>query len=379
MTHTYVIPPPVDADEPVDLNGAYASEDVRPSWEPLDLTDYVNGTVTPIVPTVMARTDGVCLGYPGHVHSLAGESESGKSMLALTVVADELKAGHPVLFIDYESDPGTIVDRLRKMGTTAEQIRHGLDYLNPDTDPYAGPPEERHAWAALLSRPYRLAVIDGVTEAFAVSGVSSIDNDEVTRWGRQVPRTIAARTGAAVFVIDHVTKSTEGRGRYAIGAQAKISYLTGAAYTVEPLAPLGAGMSGKLALRVGKDRPGQVRPHGGTWRKSDRTQAVAVALIDSTNPTRIQYTLEPPARELDPEQEQADREQDLLRRVSEWVRDRPEPSSGKQVRQGVAGNATAIGEALKTLEAQGYITTSPGSHNATLHHHVKPYPSGSGG
>lgn len=77
----------------------------------------------------------------------------------------------------------------------------------------------------MLARPYDLAVIDGVTEAFAVFGVSSVDNDEVTTWGRQVPRKIAQRTGAAVVVVDHVTK---GRGRFAIGAQAKMSYLTGA-------------------------------------------------------------------------------------------------------------------------------------------------------
>lgn len=348
--------------------------EVRPSWSPVDLAGYVDGTFRPVRPTVMARSDGVCLGYPGHVHSLAGESESGKSMLVLTVVADELKSGRSVLFIDYESDPGSIVDRLRKMGTAPEQIQEHLHYLNPDTDPLNGPEDERTAWHELLRNRYRLAVIDGVTEAFSVSGVKSIDNDEVTTWGRTVPRTIAARTGAAVFVIDHVTKSSENRGRYAIGAQSKMSYLTGAAYIVEPLSPLGVGMAGKLAVRVAKDRPGQVRPHGGTWRKSDRTQAVAVAVIDSTDPSQIIYTLEAPAREVEPEQAQRELHDDLLRRVSEYVRDSPAPPTFNDVRKNVSGRDEGTREALDHLIQAGHITTSAGPRKSTLHHHVTDYP-----
>ena len=81
-------------------------------------------------------------------------------------------------------------------------------------------------------------------------------------------------------------------------------------YVVEPVAPLGVGMCGRLAVRVGKDRPGRVRGHGGAWRKADRTQAVAVAVIDSTDPARIVYTLEPPAREVDPEEARAQLDHD---------------------------------------------------------------------
>ena len=41
-----------------------------------------NGTYTPERPGLMPRTDGPCLLYPGRVHSLHGESESGKSLVA---------------------------------------------------------------------------------------------------------------------------------------------------------------------------------------------------------------------------------------------------------------------------------------------------------
>ncbi|BAS16545.1 hypothetical protein AHiyo8_48480 [Arthrobacter sp. Hiyo8] len=225
------------------------------SWAPIDLTSVLNGTYTVQPPTYMLRTDSVALLYPAKVHGVHGESESGKSMLMHAVAAQELQSGRDVLFIDFESDQGTVGNRLLMLGASADNIQRHLNYVRPDCNPFAIT-EEGQAWRGMLSRRFSLAVIDGVTEAFSVFGVKSIDNDEVTAWGRMVPRQIAERTGAAVVVIDHVTKDTEGRSRFAIGAQAKMSYLTGASYSVEVIQPLGVGMAGKLAIRIGKDRPG---------------------------------------------------------------------------------------------------------------------------
>ena len=55
--------------------------------------------------------------------------------------------------------------------------------------------------------------------------------------------------------------------------------ITGAAYTVEILQPLGVGMRGVVGLRIAKDRPGQVRNLCGVFRKSDRTQTAARVVI----------------------------------------------------------------------------------------------------
>jgi hypothetical protein len=94
-------------------------------------------------------------------------------------------------------------------------------------------PAERETWEWLLGRSFALVVLDGVTEALRTLSRSTVDNDEVTAFMREVPRTIAQRTEAAVVVVDHVTKGTEGRGRFAIGAQAKMAALDGASYSVE--------------------------------------------------------------------------------------------------------------------------------------------------
>ena len=89
-----------------------------------------------------------------------------------------------------------------------------------------------------------MAVIDGVTDALGVFGCLTKDNDDVARRIRKVPKMIADRTGAAVVLIDHVTKDAGNRGRFAIGGQAKMAGLTGAAYTVDVIDPLGRGMRG---------------------------------------------------------------------------------------------------------------------------------------
>ena len=263
------------------------------TWTPIDLTDVTSGTFQALAPSVMRRTDDVALLYRGMVHACVGESESGKSILFHAETAKALMQGFRVLFIDFESDRITVVNRLMQLGATPKQIVKNLHYINPDTNPLHMDTEDNDAWLKLLSRTYYLVVIDGVTEAFSVFGVGTNDNDDVTRWGRAVPRRIAKETGAAVVVIDHVGKDREARGRFAIGAQSKMSYLTGASYSVEILEPLGVGMIGKLSIRIGKDRPGQVRPKSGPWRKGDRTQPTAVAVIDSTEPGRIYYSLEP--------------------------------------------------------------------------------------
>jgi len=99
---------------------------------------------------------------------------------------------------------------------------------------------------------------------------------------RQFPKRIATRTGAAVVTIDHVNKSTDTRGRFAIGGQAKLAALDGAAYLIEPLDALAPGKVGKIAMRVTKDRPGGIRKHAVNYRKSDRTQEAAIIKMDAT-------------------------------------------------------------------------------------------------
>ncbi len=320
------------------------------SWRPVDLTSYLDGTHVPPTTGLLYRSDGIGLFYPHRVHWIHGESESGKSWVAQIAAVEVIEAGGRVLYADFESTPDEIVSRLLLLGASPEHVAERFSYVQP----MLSSDREPVAFSDLLAVPYAFAVIDGVTEALGLYGASSIDGDDVTAWGRKLPRRIARETGAGVACIDHVTKSEDGRGRFAIGSQAKLSLLDGAAYTVEPkdVAP---GQAGTLILRVAKDRAGQVRANSGSFRAADRTQETARIRFDSTDPKRIKYAVEPYATFVDPETgESTFRPTYLMQRVSVYVSDNPGQST-RDITTNVPGKKQALATALDLLVKEGYV------------------------
>lgn len=333
------------------------------TWDRIDLTSFLDGTHEPERATLMPRSDGHGLIYPGRVHDLHGESESGKSWVAQAEAARLISAGQPVLYLDFESDPGAVVRRLMLLGAGPAAIGGHLDYRRPE-----GRAPDRY-WSEIVAGVYVLAVVDGVTDALGTYGASIVDNDEVARFMRLVVRPLT-RTGAAVVLIDHVAKSSEGRGRFAIGAQAKLSGLDGASYVVEPSTPLAEGLRGVLEIRVAKDRPGAVRSVSGPYRTSDRTQPAARFVLDSREfPARVTYSLEAP----DPGDAAGTfRPTALMERVSLYVESNP-GGSGRDVRSGVPGKTTTVASALAVLVAEGWIEVAQGRGGANVHTSVRPY------
>ncbi|NBU76994.1 MAG: hypothetical protein EBS30_17560, partial [Planctomycetes bacterium] len=257
-------------------------EILESSWQPADLNAYVSGTIITPVPGILHREDHVGLLYNGRVHSFYGESESGKSWVAQWAVAETINQNKNAIYIDFEADASDIVNRLQLLGVPNHNIVTHLTYIKPETRPN----EKDPFWQQLLSRTgTELVIIDGVTESLTIWGGETKDNDSITLWMRQFPKRIASRTGAAVVTIDHVNKSTDTRGRFAIGGQAKLAALDGAAYLIEPLDALAPGKVGAIAMRVTKDRPGGIRRHAVNYRKTDRTQEAAIIKMDATGKT----------------------------------------------------------------------------------------------
>ena len=54
--------------------------------------------------------------YPGRINALIGETESCKTWVAMAVIAQELNAGHHVIYADFEDGPESAVERLRALG-----------------------------------------------------------------------------------------------------------------------------------------------------------------------------------------------------------------------------------------------------------------------
>jgi hypothetical protein len=323
------------------------STEEESSWKPIGLKDYFDGLFQAPIATILKRSDGHGLIYEGRVHSIYGESESGKSWIAQIATAECLKNDKKVIYIDFESDPIDVVNRLKALGVSRANLLQYFSYIRPEgardaDDPY---------WQAILEpNSATLIIIDGVTESLTMWGGESKDNDAITRWMRLFPRTVATASGAAVVLIDHITKNAETRGRFAIGGQAKLATIDGAAYLVEPLEALAPGRTGTLTMRVTKDRPGFVRKIAGMWRKSDRTQEAAVFTIDSTR-AQMEYVIGVPLLE---DELESNKEFKKQKEVAEFIHNHP-GASRRLVAEGITGSKDAIGERISDLVAGGWI------------------------
>jgi hypothetical protein len=236
----------------------------RTSWAPIDLTALIEGGDLEQPAELLTRTDGQSLLYRGKLHSTSGEPEAGKGWLATAGSAECLAAGEVVIYIDFEDSPQTLVQRLLALGVQADHITAGLLYIRPD-EPFTDISSAELQQA--IARQPALAILDGVTEALALQGLDLGDNTDVAKWLELLPRPLS-RSGAAVVLIDHVVKSREDRGRYAIGAQHKLAGVD-VAYTLEVIEPFGRGRQGLSKIKVQKDRPGHVRQHAHEGRVAD--------------------------------------------------------------------------------------------------------------
>lgn len=343
-----------------------------PSWCPVDLTDLLSGAHKPLLPSLFERSDGQCLLYPGLVHSFHGESESGKSLIIQVECVRLINQGQKVLYVDFESDVASVAARLLDFGADRVAIAEHFCYVQPEVRPDSA--EERRAWEQMLSSTYALAVIDGVTDALGVFRCSTVDNDDVARWIREVPKQIADCTGAAVVLIDHVTKDPSTRNRFAIGGQAKMAGLTGAAYTVDVAQPLGRGLRGEVVLRVAKDRPGHVRQHCVSFNKRERTQQAARIVVDSTVlPPRV--TIEPPGvvRGEGSGTPKEFRPTNLMERVSQEIEQHPAGLTKTQAATNAGGKKKYALDAVEILLTEGYVKTEPGRNSRPVYTSVKPY------
>ena len=328
------------------------------SWKPIALSDYYDGLFQEVKANILTRTDGKSLIYAGKVHSIYGESESGKSWVAQIATAEMLRDDKKVIYIDFESDPQDIVKRLKSLGVSRANLLQYFTYIRPESARSASDPY----WEAILEpESAHLVIIDGVTESLTMWGGETVDNDSITKWMRQFPRTVASKSGAAVVLIDHITKNSETRGRFAIGGQAKLATIDGAAYIVEPIEVLSPGRVGSLTLRVTKDRIGDVRASAGMWRKSDRTQEAAVITIDSTK-AAMQYVIGSPTSE-DELNERTEFKK--MSEMAEFIHTHP-GCSRRELNEGVRGDKALISERLETLVGRGFVENKGSGNKSNL-------------
>ena len=228
-------------------------EVVESSWIPKQIEE-LNLEDEP-APTMLRREDGNCLLYAGKVNAIFGESESGKTWIALEAIRQEIAKGNIVFYIDFEDSAKGILNRLKALKVPMDKFKL-FRYANPDEPLGEGIGEIMRT--EIMAYLPTLIVVDGVNAAMNLLGLDLEKNKDATTFSQKILKPLRVG-GAGILTIDHVTKSKDNRGNYAIGAQAKRADIDGAAFAVSVSLPFGRGIDGALDMTCTKDRPGFVR------------------------------------------------------------------------------------------------------------------------
>lgn len=330
------------------------------TWEPIPLSGPIEDDLPP---TLLSVRGASSLLYPGRVNLIYGESEAGKSWIALQAASEVLQRGGRVLWIDYEDTVRTFRNRLRTFGITDDNAER-IHYLNPSKALHDH--HKSHVsspgWADLVElcrvHRYELAVIDTMTGAMSVEGLDPNVGTDVEATHRVLMGTIVRESGAAVLVLDHVVKSNESRGRGPIGSERKLSVVTGAAYVVEVIAPLSRAVGpdpiyGSVNMKVHKDRPGYVR--GG------RSESALVAVAEMTAFPDGSLTV----RLVNPKDTVTAPPFDLITRILDRVR-RDGPITPNKVQEALGGNRSTVLAAVDYLRDKGALDTEQSGRSRLL-------------
>lgn len=207
-------------------------------------------------PALGARTDGEYLFYRGAVNCIVGAPESGKTLLSLSVLANEIFEKRGVLVIDIDHNGArAITERLRSLAISEAQLSdiNLFRYSSPET------PEEllQVIAEAQIWKPSAV-LVDSVGEVLSMFGAKSNDEDQVRAVHRKVFAPLAIPE-TAVISLDHEPKSEERANYGASGSYAKKSVIDGALYRIKVTKPFIKGEGGKAVLSILKDRHGAVR------------------------------------------------------------------------------------------------------------------------
>ncbi|MBK9156803.1 MAG: AAA family ATPase [Micropruina sp.] len=334
-----------------------SEERPRTSWWASPVGDLADETLQEPPPDILIRADGAGLAYRGKINGLLGESESGKSWLALHGAHQLAAAGGHVLILDFEDTPRTTRNRLDTLGCPAEVLPR-IRYASPD-----------EALTVLAAQDLAeslqgidLVVVDGVNAAMTLLGLDLNSNTDATIFHTKLLKPLTTH-GAGVLTVDHVPKDVEKRGKGGIGAQAKRAMISGCAIRVEVADPFGKGQDGRLKLWVDKDRPGLVRGNSGGAKYA------GTFTMTSRNNDTVDAQIEPPDTTHHTDHFRPTR---VMEQISEYL-ELMGAVSKNGIETAIAGRRETVRQALGELIRGGYVAQEQGSNRALTHRSVKPF------
>lgn len=339
-------PATVDGDDDAEEGEPLAEQPTRTTWWPRDLGPVLTGEQVEEPPTVLVRDDGQPLWYRGKVNGLIGESESGKTWVALEAVRQLVTRGRPVLYLDFEDAAPGIVSRLRSLGVDDRHIRSHLVYVDPAEALTMD--AKLDLTETLQTREFDLIVVDGFNAAMTLLGLDLMSNTDATKFAQQLLKPLA-KTGAAVAYIDHVPKNGKDETSGGIGAQAKRAMTTGCALRVKVMEPFGKGMTGELIMTVDKDRAGHVR-----GASSGGKNAGTVTLASDPESGAVEVTIATPDMTT-PQQRNAGKQWTRWEDICTALQGAGGPMSTGALHSVVGGRKDTLVQDLGALKRSGHV------------------------
>jgi hypothetical protein len=313
------------------------------SWEPLNLASS-KFAEKPLPPAIAG------LVYSGGRHVISGPPESAKTLLMLIIALEHIRAGGIVAHLDFEM--GAIATRamLDDLGASLEEIG-GIYYVEPDR-----PPDPIQDLDDLFDAGVTLALIDAAAGAYDVSNLDDNKRADAERFARAWIRPLWER-GVTTLVGDHVVKSGENRGKFAIGSERKIGQAD-VHLGLEVVKSLHRGSDGLIRIRTHKDRRGYL----------PRPTAAELDLRSDPETHAVTWMFRPAS-----ETTNGWKPTVLMEKVSRFLEQQPAPVSRNTVESQKLGARDYVRQAMDALAADGYAEEQGGQRGARLLSSLRPF------
>jgi hypothetical protein len=192
--------------------------------------------------------------YPGKLHSLAGEPESGKTVVVLWWLLRIMRLGHPVVLFDEETGPDQLLDLFQALGAEEQILARYLHYYPYPEVNWTSPDGITHLHKVMAEVNPVLTAFDSCATMMSAAGLRENDPADVTKLWTRTLAPLGRTFGSAVVVTDHDSKDGMS-SRYARGSTAKLAAVD-VGFKLAAVTAFSRDMDGALELAVTKDRPG---------------------------------------------------------------------------------------------------------------------------
>jgi len=255
------------------------------------------------------------------------------------------RTGHTGLLIDFEMGSRDAKQRLQELGATRDELEL-IPYLEPDT------PATPQRLGNLIALEPELVVIDAAAGAYQAEGLDDNKRGDVERFSRLYVGAFWL-AGIATIVIDHVVKSVEGRGKFAIGSERKLGS-SDVHLGFDTIQPVSRGTTGRYKITTHKDRGGCL-PRGHT----------ADFHLES-DPDTHQISWKVTSPEVTVDEEGYFRPTHLMEKASVFLELQTEPVTRNTVTDAVGGRKSYVLKAIDALVREQFATETIGANRSKL-------------